>query len=251
MARQRPGDQEAHRAWARAMSYLRRRWMVPAANISSWRTSTMRPLMSPACAVELLRRAAAEIDHLGREAVRAAWRCVRTSGWHGGDRAVGQAQGRRLRAASRRRARGSSGRHWPATAARTRSRSSAKARFSLSVPASRAAAIADVVEVAPQAGGRRRARRRVAGVEHRRASLIESCRACRRAVRGRLGQHRGLAVAAMEDADLVEDGRLERPRDEAQMAEAVGRQRIDERPAGAAADQAAQAGEEFGLDHRR
>jgi hypothetical protein len=34
---------------ARAMSYLRRRWIVPAANISSWRTSTMRPLISPAC----------------------------------------------------------------------------------------------------------------------------------------------------------------------------------------------------------
>ena len=30
---------------------------------------------------EFVRRAAAEIDHLGGEPVLSAWRCVRTSGW--------------------------------------------------------------------------------------------------------------------------------------------------------------------------
>src|SRR5712672_2994056 len=41
-----PAIRQPTAPWARAMSYLRRRWMVPAANISSWRTSTTRPLRS-------------------------------------------------------------------------------------------------------------------------------------------------------------------------------------------------------------
>src|SRR5258708_5097057 len=59
------------------------------------------------------------------------------------------------------------------------------------------------------------------------------------------GQHRRFAVTAMEDADFIEDGGLEGPRDQAKMAEALGRQPVDQRPAGARRDQAAEAGEKF------
>jgi hypothetical protein len=66
---------------ARAMSYLRLRWIVPAANINSWRASTMRPLISAACS--------ANSSGVPRpisitSAVRPSFgvAMLRTSGWH-------------------------------------------------------------------------------------------------------------------------------------------------------------------------
>src|SRR5713226_367470 len=131
-------------------------------------------------------------------------------------------------------------------AARTRSRSSVKARFSLSVPAS----------LPPQSQMSLKSRHRPGSAKSSAAVFASRRRLARSAAKLALeqlekggGQHRGLAVAATEDADFVEDGRLERPRDQAEMAKAFGRQPVDQRPAGARRHQAAQAGEKFRLDH--
>src|SRR5882762_9407911 len=118
-------------------------------------------------------------------------------------------------------------------AARTRSRSSAKARFSLPVPASRP----------PQSQMSLKSRHRPVSAKRAAAIFPSSSKLVLQQLEERGGQHRGFAVAAVEDADFVENGRLERPRHQAKMAETLGRQWIDQRPAGAGGHQAAQAGE--------
>src|ERR1700704_3869662 len=98
-------------------------------------------------------------------------------------------------------------------AARTRSRRSAKARFSLWVPAS----------LPPQSQMSLKSRHRPGSAKSSAAILASRRAAGRSATELALehleegsGQRRRLAVTAMEDADFVEDGRLERPCDQAE-----------------------------------
>ena len=220
------------------MSYLRRRWIVPAANISSCRTSTMRPLISPACSanssgVPRPRSITSAVSPSFARGDRAHQRMAR------GHRAVGQAQGRASSPASRCRARGSSGPELAGDAARTRSRSRAKAFFSLSVPASRPPESQMSLKSRHSSGSaasRAAAPAAIAGeVAHRGLPSF----GVEQFEEGR-GEHRRLAVAAMEDADLVDHRRFELAaspgRDELKLC---GRQRIDQRPAGAGRDQRA------------
>ena len=200
---------------ARAMSYLRRRWMVPAANISSWRTSTMRPLISAGVRLEFLRRAAAEIDHLGGEAVlrRGDGAHQRMAGGHACRR-----PGARSRAspASRCRARGSSARNWPA-------RPPAPARAAARRPASRSSVPASRP---PQSQMSLKSRHRPASAASRAASagasrgaslIAGSPPASTRAIRGRRppaprARGRGGGRRRSRRGSAGSNGRATRPR---------------------------------------
>src|SRR4029077_10817487 len=94
-------------------------------------------------------------------------------------------------------------------AARTRSRRSAKARFSLWVPAS----LPPQSQISLKSRHRPGSAKSSAAIPAPRLSLAVSTTklALEQFEKGG-GQHRGLAIAAMKDADFVEDGRLERPR---------------------------------------